>query len=35
MGGEWEDAVVKAVFVALIWHLPELLPLLVSLFSIL
>ena len=34
MGGEWEDAVVKAVFVAFIWHTPELLPLQVSLFTI-
>ena len=28
------DAAVKAVFAALIWHTPELLPLLVSLFTI-
>ena len=33
--GERVDAAVKAVFAALIWHTPELLPLLVSLFTIL
>ena len=33
--GERVDATVKAVFAALIWYTPELLPLLVSLFTIL
>ena len=35
MGGERVDSAVKAVFAALIWHTPELLPLLVSLITIL
>ena len=35
MGGERVDAAVKAVFAALIWYIPELLPMLVPLFSIL